>query len=82
MGKNFTQAAVVLFLLLLAVVGAGQDLEKKAEKEQEGMTFSLNTRAVEGAGREVSAEGGNEEWKDTVLFCSGYSGVDVWVDFL
>ncbi|MBD5530655.1 MAG: hypothetical protein HDQ98_00420 [Lachnospiraceae bacterium] len=81
MSKRFIQVAAVLLLLLLVVVESGSDLKQRVAEEHEGMTFPMNTEAVEESGQEVNMENADKKWEDTILFRGGYSGVDAWMDF-
>lgn len=79
MSKRFIRVAVVLLLLLLTVVESERGSKRRAVEEYEGMTFPVNTGAVEESGRDAESEG--KEWENTVLFNRGYSGIDAWMDF-
>ncbi|MBD5530660.1 MAG: hypothetical protein HDQ98_00445 [Lachnospiraceae bacterium] len=81
MSKRFIHVMAVLLLLLLVAVESGRDLKQRMAEEYEGMTFPMNTGAVEESGQEVNMENADKKWEDTILFRGGYSGVDAWMDF-
>lgn len=70
MSKRFIQIVVLLFLLLLTAVEAGQDLKIRSVEKYEDCFFQCE-----------GMENEEKEWENTVLFNGGYLGVDAWMDF-